>query len=582
MHRSRRWKSPSLFCTRALIALALLLTAPAVGAQDLSELLARLEAHFVVHTLTDGYALQTSAGKDSVLVEVRAGAAAIDGEPVNDEELRARVGQADTEHLRALAALTADPAALRAARQLLDADRERSHGDLDGRDRDETGDPDDRVPRGARRDSTAEADADQQALEEERAAREREEQAERRVRAEERAAREQEHEAARRDREQERKNHGATPKRRGGDRFRLFRDVRVEHDETASEAVAVLGGVTVLGEVRSDAVAVGGSVQVEGTVRGDVISVGGSIILGPDAEIGGDATAVGGEVRRARGARVRGSISEVSTGRPLSWLEGEDEPASASRGGDGARMSARERRERETWRRDLPWHDGWIGDWTDYRLDRWQWFDLGSPAVFQRLVNAGLLIVITLILLLTARRATDRLTRRLHTTPWRAAATGLAVQVATLPLLAIASLVLLVSIIGIPLLLLIPVVLIVMVLASLLGYASAAAAVGNWLSRRLGRQGDGPLVVAFLGVLSIQGLSLVGEVLDRLFFPFGALGILLLAVGFCVRYLAWTMGLGAVVLDTFGGKRELFTGPPPPPPPVERELGLDPVAGWRT
>lgn len=578
MHRSHRWKSPDRRF-RFLALLLLILVSPTAQAQDppdLPDLLEGLEHNFVVHTLTDGYALQTAAGKGAVLIEVRAGAVAIDGEPVGDEVLRARVGRRDTERLRALSALTADTAALRALRRAT-----AENGDLGG-ERDD--------PSGTVEQQSADRQArDQQALEEDRADRARQREAERQAREESRAERERQHEAERQEREQQatdreerdRKGRedrqGVTSKRRSGDRFRLFRDVRVERDETASEAVAVLGRVTVLGEVRSDAVAVGGSVRVEGTVRGDVTAVGGSIILGPDAEIGGDATAVGGEVRRARGARVRGSISEVTTGRPLGWLTGErDEDQQPRRERAGSRMSSRERDERNVWRRD------WLPrDWPQYGLGWPWWSDHDGPTVFERMINTGLLIVLTLILLLTARRSTEGLARRLRATPLRATATGLAVQVATLPLLAIAAVVLLVSIIGIPLLLLIPVFLLVLLLASLLGYASVAAAVGRWLGRRLGREDDGPLVVAILGVLAIQGLSVLGEVFDGLFVPFSLLGVLLLVLGFCARYLAWTMGLGAVVLDTFGRKLDSAATPPPPLPPIEREMGIDPVAGWR-
>jgi hypothetical protein len=194
-----------------------------------------------------------------------------------------------------------------------------------------------------------------------------------------------------------------------------------------------------------------------------------------------------------------------------------------------------------------------------------------------------LLTLLTLVFLLVVPGKADRLARRVQATPLRAAAVGVAVQVATLPLLALASLVLLVSVIGIPLLLLLPVALFALLVASLLGYASAAAAFGRWLVQRLGRVDDGPLVIAVVGVVAIQGLSILGEVFDGLFGPFGLLGLLLLTLGFGVRYLAWTVGLGAVVLATFGRKLDGGFQPPPPRPPlpIERERGGDPLSGWR-
>ena len=310
-----------------------------------------------------------------------------------------------------------------------------------------------------------------------------------------------------------------------GSRVRMLGGVRVEEGEIADEAVSILGDVTIRGPVRGDVVAVVGSVRVSAPVAGDVTAVGGSVDLERGAEVAGRVVAVGGAVHRSHGVTVRGGISEIDVAKPLRWLGGG--PGSAA----------------------------WIG-----HISRgWPWwhhrdFNLGL-GLFGRLVNAFLLVVITLLLLVLGSGLTERLAARVRTAPLHAVAVGLAVQVVTLPLLALACLVLLVSIIGIPLLLLVPVALAALFLAMLVGYAGTAAAFGRWIAERLGRRGDGPLVIATLGVAGIQGVSLLGEFMDGWFWPLGLLGLLLLAIGFVVRYVAWTLGVGAVVLTLFTRRR---------------------------
>jgi hypothetical protein len=98
---------------------------------------------------------------------------------------------------------------------------------------------------------------------------------------------------------------------RTGDQFNLFNDLDIGPEESAREAVAVFGSVRVTGEVRGDVTAVMGSVFVEGRVGGEVVAVNGSVHLGPKAEVLKGVTAVGGTVERAPGATVRGVVTEV-------------------------------------------------------------------------------------------------------------------------------------------------------------------------------------------------------------------------------------------------------------------------------
>ena len=84
--------------------------------------------------------------------------------------------------------------------------------------------------------------------------------------------------------------------RAGGDRVRVFGDVRVAEDE----------------EVTGQVVAVLGSVRIDGEVGDQVVAVLGSVELGPKAVVNGDIVSVGGRVRRAEGSQVRGGVTEVS------------------------------------------------------------------------------------------------------------------------------------------------------------------------------------------------------------------------------------------------------------------------------
>ncbi len=86
---------------------------------------------------------------------------------------------------------------------------------------------------------------------------------------------------------------------------------------TYQDMVRILGDVVVPAHARvqSNAVAILGSVTVHGTVNGDVVAVLGDVVLSPTAVVIGDIVTVGGALRRSPEAQVRGQITEVSFGR---------------------------------------------------------------------------------------------------------------------------------------------------------------------------------------------------------------------------------------------------------------------------
>ncbi|MBX3736963.1 MAG: RDD family protein [Candidatus Didemnitutus sp.] len=89
------------------------------------------------------------------------------------------------------------------------------------------------------------------------------------------------------------------------------------------DAVAVMGNLTVDGEVMNDAVAVLGDNTINGRVHGNAVAVLGNLTLGPKAVVDGNLTCVMGEIQRDPGAIVRGSVEVQSIGpniRPASLI----------------------------------------------------------------------------------------------------------------------------------------------------------------------------------------------------------------------------------------------------------------------
>lgn len=307
--------------------------------------------------------------------------------------------------------------------------------------------------------------------------------------------------------------------------------VTIEADERADEVVCIAGSVRVLGEVMGNAVAIGGSNRVSGKVYGDVVAIGGSVHLSETAEVYGEAVAVGGTVHRAPGAKVLGKVTEVAVGDAL------------LRSGDGASIK--------------------VGTHDDH-----SWFD-GVFDLIKRLIGIALLALLVCIVLLVAPRLADETGERVRSEVWSAGLIGLLAELLFVPMLVLLVLVLLISIIGIPLLLLVPFLLVAVVIAALVGFTGVATSVGRWVSARWGRSPASPYAAAVLGILAIQSLSILGDLLDLGGGVVGFLGTVVSLLGFAARFIAWTIGLGAVLLGVFAlrrrGAAERFSPPPPPP-----------------
>jgi hypothetical protein len=119
---------------------------------------------------------------------------------------------------------------------------------------------------------------------------------------------------------------------------------------------------------------------------------------------------------------------------------------------------------------------------------------------------------------------------------------GLAGWILWLPLFIL----LCVTIVGIPVALLLIFLTPVLVL---LGYVAAGFVVGE---RGLRLFGDGGLYKRmFAGLLLLEGALLLGRLLGVLGFFFDVLGLILAMIGYCIIFIAGTVGFGAIIMTRF-------------------------------
>ncbi|MFB3854558.1 MAG: hypothetical protein ACE148_12135 [Vicinamibacterales bacterium] len=291
--------------------------------------------------------------------------------------------------------------------------------------------------------------------------------------------------------------------------------VRIGGDLHVSEDELVRGGV----------VAVFGSVTIDGAVEDEVVAVGGDVKLGETAEVRGDVTAVGGTIERHPDAYVRGQLHEVAIGWPRVHIN------------------------RGPWR--TRWDSGWLFD-----------APVSLLVTAMRMAFFALLVGVTVIV---ARRPVERIADTAASAPWTSAAVGVLAQLAALPILILASLVLLISIIGIPLLAVVPPLFVLaLLIALLMGFSGVAYGLGRWATSGFGRRPRTLAGVLALGLLFIWAVTLGGRLMALVGWPVWGVTAALLVVGFVVEYVAWSIGLGAALMTRFG------TRPPPTVPAGER------------
>ena len=286
-------------------------------------------------------------------------------------------------------------------------------------------------------------------------------------------------------------------RRSRGDRIRIFGNVSVDRDE----------------EVTGQVVAVFGSVRVHGKVGDQVVAVMGSVLLGPEAVVGGDVVSVGGRVIRDGQAETRGGVTEVALD-------------------------------------DLPFGVH-IGPWTSWGDVPWFASFGAIPRLFGTALRLSLLLLVTGIALIVARRGVEASAERVMDHPLKVTAVGLLAELLALPVLVLTVFVLSISIIGIPLLLLLPFVVVGLIFMALVGFTGTAAAVGAMVQRRLSGGVRVDFAAVLVGLLVILSPLLVARLLALGGWPLTPVAVVLVGVGFAVELLAWASGFGAMLLNAF-------------------------------
>jgi len=297
------------------------------------------------------------------------------------------------------------------------------------------------------------------------------------------------------------------------DIVRIGRQVRVEVDE----------------QVRGSIVVIGGSLVVNGEVRGDITMIGGSATFGPEALARREVTMIGGRLTSAPGARFLRGVNEI-----------------------GFDMI------------DLDFSE--FGGLPRIRLPR------PSRQVFRSLDLVGTLVrfaffgLLGSVVLLVAAGSSERVARRVALEPVKSGVVGFLAQLLFVPLLITGILLLVVTIIGIPLLVLVPVVLVAALVVMVLGFTGVVQGVGQLFTGGAGQSGRSTFVLLWLGLAIVMTPTLFGEALGLMGTPFGFFAVMLGITGFVVEYVAWTTGMGAVILNQFGGPLSARNDAPPPPP----------------
>jgi hypothetical protein len=296
------------------------------------------------------------------------------------------------------------------------------------------------------------------------------------------------------------------------------------------------------GEATGDVVVFGGSAEVDGPVRGDVALFGGSLKLGPRAHVAGDLAVIGGSIDQHPDAVVEG---EVVQNLPLGF------------------------------------------DWRNFgrgRVSEHMANGAGALSPFTRIIKrvfhkafflAGLALLAMLVVLV-AQRPLMRTAERIRHEPAKSGLVGLAVEILILPVTVLVVLLLCVSIIGIPLLLLVPIALLGAVLVALLGYCAALYRLGDSLQERFRWGLTSPYVIVLIGLAVLGSFGIAGALLH--FGWMNAFAALLIAIGALANYAAWTLGLGAAVLEWIDARRQPAGAiPPAPEPRLDEGFAAEPL-----
>jgi len=267
------------------------------------------------------------------------------------------------------------------------------------------------------------------------------------------------------------------------------------------------------GETASEpVVVVGGSATIDGHVEDDVVVIGGRLRLGPKAVVDGNVVTVGGGIDRDPAATIRGSVDE------------------------GA----------------VPWPS--ITFDPDWNTSAW-W---RAAAIWGSFIRMSIILCIAMLLTLVAPQWIGSIAGRPAAI---SGVTGLVAEVLGVPALIVLTIILIVSIIGIPLLLGMPFLLAAIGFLWVAGFTGVAVRLGRML-RGVSVSGEPTVVDLLVGYTVIVAVTVTGQLLALSTGWFG-IAWSIRSAGLLIEFVAWTIGLGAVLTSLFGSRREM-----PPPLPV--------------
>ena len=201
-----------------------------------------------------------------------------------------------------------------------------------------------------------------------------------------------------------------------------------------------------------------------------------------------------------------------------------------------------------------------------------------------------LLVLLAFLAVLLATGPIERIGWKIKTEPWKAGLVGLLFQVLFVPLLCLVVIILAVSIVGIPLLLLVPFGVLALVVGAFLGFVAMAHRLGRWTEERFGWNFTSPYMAVLAGLAILYVWSLFGNLLN-FGGPIRIVAFMFLGFGALVKYLGWTVGLGAALMtrvgtadDWRGGTHGVADTPPLPPAqsPEVPEIHENPIEPGET
>ncbi len=338
----------------------------------------------------------------------------------------------------------------------------------------------------------------------------------------------------------------------------IFSGLTVKENEIYNEAVAILGPLNVYGIVKGDAVAVGGPVEVTGKVGGELVSIGGPVHLGPEAEVG-KLVNIGGTLDQDEGAVIHGAIQEIG-----------GSGFSIEIDGDKIKFGDDEIEER-------------ISERIHERLDRvherrgrgYRKTARFFGGLAWSLVSMALLLFLLAVAAVLAPRLIDRAEVKTRIDPWKSAVAGFLALVGFVPAMVAGIIFLVISVVGILLIpVFVPLMLLALVAGVIVGFAAVAQRVGGLVSGRFGWS-FGRVPTIAVGAIAIYAIWLIGKLLSWI--PILGWGTEL--IGCLIVIIAWTVGLGALLLAAFDPPRgddevggatddEPLVSTPAPPPPI--------------